>query len=179
MDKKFVLHKPDTSHAIFVAESAAVVGEVVLHKNTSVWYNAVLRADVAKIEIGEGSNIQDGCVCHVDFDKPVVVGKGVTVGHNATLHACKIGDNSLIGMSAVVLDGAEVGEECLIGAGSVVTPGAKIPPRSLVVGIPGTVARKLKDEEVEGIKYNGLVYIELAKEYKREKTETPRAQNAR
>lgn len=165
--KKFVLHKPNTEHAGFIADTASIIGEVVLHKNTSIWFNAVLRADVAKIEIGEGSNIQDGTVCHVDFDKPVIVGKGVTVGHNATLHACKIGDNSLIGMGAIVLDGAEIGEECLIGAGAVVTPGKKIPPRSLVVGTPAVVARQLKEEEVEGIKYNGLVYIELAKEYKK------------
>jgi len=164
--KKFVLHKPNTEHAIFIADSAAVIGEVILHKDTSVWFNAVLRADVAKIEIGEGSNIQDGTVCHVDFEKPVIIGKGVTVGHNATLHACKIGDNSLIGMGAIVLDDAIIGEECLIGAGAVVTPGTMIPPRSLVVGSPAMVKRPLKDEEIEGIKYNGLVYVELAKEYK-------------
>lgn len=165
-NKKFILHKPNTEHAAFVADSAVVIGEVILHKGSSVWFNAVLRADVSKIEIGEGSNIQDGCVCHVDFDKPIIIGKGVTVGHNATLHACKIKDNCLIGMGAVVLDDVEVGEESLVGAGAVVTPGTKIPPRSLVLGSPATIKRQLKDEEVEGIKYNGLVYVELAKEYK-------------
>jgi carbonic anhydrase/acetyltransferase-like protein (isoleucine patch superfamily) len=165
--KKFILHKPNTEHAAFIADSAAIIGEVVLHKDSNVWFNVVLRADLAKIEIGEGSNIQDGTVCHVDYEKPVIVGKGVTVGHNATLHACKIGDNSLIGMGAIVLDGAEIGEECLVGAGAVVTPGKKIPPRSLVVGTPAVVVRQLKEEEVEGIKYNSLVYVELAKEYKK------------
>jgi len=166
INKKFVLHRPNTEHALFVADSAAIIGEVALHKNTSVWFNAVLRADVAKIEIGEGSNIQDGCVCHVDFDKPVIIGHGVTVGHNATLHACKIGNDCLIGMGAIVLDGAEIGDECLIGAGAVVTPGTIIPPKSLVLGSPAIVKRHLKPEEIEGIRYNGLVYIELAKEYK-------------
>jgi len=165
VNKKFVLHKPNTEHALFVAESASVVGEVILHKDTSVWYNAVLRGDVAKIEIGEGSNVQDGCVCHVDFDKPVIIGKGVTVGHNATLHACKIGDNCLVGMGAIILDDADVGEESLVGAGAVVIPRSKIPPRSLVLGSPAVVKRQLNEEEIEGIKYNGLVYVELAKEY--------------
>jgi carbonic anhydrase/acetyltransferase-like protein (isoleucine patch superfamily) len=165
-NKKFVLHRPSTEHAGFIADSAAIIGEVVLHKNTSVWFNAVLRADVAKIEIGEGSNIQDGCVCHVDFDKPVIIGRGVTVGHNATLHACKIGNDCLIGMGAIVLDGVEIGDECLVGAGAVVTPGTIIPPKSLVLGSPAIIKRHLKPEEIEGIKYNGLVYIELAKEYK-------------
>jgi len=165
INKKFVLHKPNTEHALFVAETASIVGEVILHKDTSVWYNAVLRADVAKIEIGEGSNIQDGCVCHVDFDKPVIVGKNVTVGHNATLHGCKINDNSIVGMGAIILDDVEVGEGSLIAAGSVVTPGTKIPPKSFVLGTPGIVRRQLEDDEVEGLKYNSLVYIELAKEY--------------
>ena len=166
INKKFVLHKPNTEHAAFVADSAAIIGDVILHKNTSVWFNAVLRADVAKIEIGEGSNIQDGCVCHVDFDEPLIIGSGVTVGHNATLHACKIGNDCLIGMGAIILDKVEIGDECLIGAGAVVTPGTKIPSNSLVLGSPAVVKRHLKPEEIEGIKYNGLVYIELAKEYK-------------
>lgn len=165
-NKKFVLHRPSTEHAAFVADSAAIVGEVILHKNTSVWFNAVLRGDVAKIEIGEGSNIQDGCVCHVDFDEPTIIGRGVTVGHNATLHACKIGNDCLIGMGAIILDKVEIGDECLIGAGAVVTPGTKIPSGSLVLGAPASIKRRLKPEEIEGIKYNGLVYIELAKEYK-------------
>jgi len=166
INKKFVLHRPNTEHATFVADSAAVIGEVVLNKNTSIWFNAVLRADLAKIEVGEGSNIQDGTVCHVDLDKPVIIGKGVTVGHNATLHACKIGNDCLIGMGAIVLDGAEIGDECLVGAGAVVTPGTIIPPKSLVLGSPATIKRHLKPEEIEGIKYNGLMYVELAKEYK-------------
>ncbi len=155
--------RPDTSKAAFVAESADLMGDVILHEGSSVWYGVVLRADIQKIEIGEGSNVQDGTVCHVDHDKPVIIGKGVTVGHNATLHGCKIGDNSLIGMGAVVLDGAEVGENCLIGAGAVVTPGMKIPPRSMVLGAPASIKRELKEQELEAIKNNGKAYIELAK----------------
>jgi len=166
INKKFVLHKPNIEHAAFVADSTDIIGEVILHKNSSIWFKAVLRGDLAKIEIGDGSNIQDGCVCHVDPGKPVIVGKGVTVGHNATLHACKIGNDCLIGMGAIILDDAEIGDECLIGAGAVVTPGTKIPPQSLVLGAPATIKRTLKPEEIEGIKYNALVYVELAKEYK-------------
>ncbi len=159
------LKKPDVSEAAFVADSADLVGDVVLHKDASIWFNVVLRADLAKIEVGEGSNIQDGCVCHVDYDKPVIIGKGVTVGHNATLHACKIGDGALIGMGAIVLDGAEVGEYSLVGAGAVVTPGTKIPPQSMVLGSPATVKKVLSDEGVAAIKKNGEMYVELAKEY--------------
>lgn len=155
--------RPDTSKAAFVAESADLMGDVILHEGSSIWYGAVLRADIQKIEIGEGSNIQDGTVCHVDHDKPVIVGKGVTVGHNVTLHGCTVGDNSLIGMGAVVLDGAEIGHSCLVGAGAVVTPGSKIPPKSMVLGAPASIKRELKEQELEAIKENGKVYVELAK----------------
>jgi carbonic anhydrase/acetyltransferase-like protein (isoleucine patch superfamily) len=165
MIKVFGNKKPETEKAIFVADSADLIGEVVLHKGANIWYGAVLRADIAKIEVGEGSNIQDGTVCHVDHDKPVIVGKGVTVGHNAILHGCRIGDNSLIGMGAVVLDGAEIGECSLVGAGAVVTSGVKVPPKSLVLGSPARVKRELLDEEINGIKNNASVYVELAKEH--------------
>ena len=163
------LKKPDVSKAAFVAESADLIGDVVLHKDSSVWFNVVLRADIARIEVGEGSNIQDGCVCHGDYDKPVIIGKGVTVGHNATLHACKIGDGSLIGMGAIVLDGAEVGEYSLVGAGAVVTPGTKIPPQSMVLGSPATIKKVLSDEGVAAIKKSGEIYVELAREYENSK----------
>lgn len=157
--------KASKGQALFVSDSADLIGDVVLHKDSNVWFGAVLRADIAKIELGEGSNIQDGCVCHVDLDKPVLIGKNVTIGHNVTLHGCKIGDNSLVGMGAVVLDGAEIGENCLIGAGAVVTPGAKIPSNSMVLGAPGSIKRELKPQEIEAIVNNARIYVELAKEY--------------
>ena len=165
MIKVFGNKKPETEKAIFIANSADLIGEVVLHRDSSVWYNTVLRADIAKIEVGEGSNIQDGTVCHVDYDKPVIIGKGVTVGHNATLHGCKIGDHSLIGMGATVLDGAVIGDCVLIGAGSLVTPGSNIPSNSLVIGSPAKVKRELTEDEINGMKKNSSVYVELAKEH--------------
>ncbi|MEI6079859.1 MAG: gamma carbonic anhydrase family protein [bacterium] len=166
MIKVFGNKRPETEKAIFVADSADLIGNVVLHKDSSIWYGAVLRADIAKIEIGEGSNVQDGTVCHVDYDKPVLIGKGVTVGHNATLHGCKIGDHSLIGMGSIVLDGSEIGECSLIGAGAVVTPGTKIPARSLVLGSPAKVKRELTEEEINAMKKNASIYVELGKEHK-------------
>ncbi|MEI6093321.1 MAG: gamma carbonic anhydrase family protein [bacterium] len=165
MIKVFGDKKPETEKAIFVAESADIIGEVVLCADSSVWYGAVLRADIAKIELGDRSNIQDGTVCHVDYDKPVIIGKNVTIGHNVTLHGCKIGDNSLIGMGAVVLDGAEIGKDCLVGAGSVVTPGTQIPDNSLAIGSPAKVKRELTEEEVISIKQNASAYVELAIEH--------------
>lgn len=167
LEKKPNVKKTIVPKECFVADSATLIGDVVLHKDSNIWFNAVLRADIAKIEIGEGSNVQDGCVCHVDYDKPVIIGKGVTIGHNATLHGCKIGNGSLIGMGAIVLDGVEIGEHSLVGAGAVVTPGTKIPAKSLVLGSPATVKRELKNEEIAGIKKNGEIYVELAKEYGR------------
>lgn len=165
MIKVFGDKRPETEKAIFVAESADLIGEVVLHADSSIWYGAVLRADIAKIEIGDGSNIQDGSVCHVDYDKPVIIGKHVTVGHNVTLHGCRIGDNSLIGMGAVVLDGANIGEYCLVGAGAVVTPGTQIPSKSLVIGAPAKVKRELTEEEIKAIRQNASAYVELAIEH--------------
>ena len=166
MIKVFDNKNPDIKRAEFVADNATIIGDVVLHERSSVWYGAVLRADIAGVELGEGSNIQDGTVCHVDYDKPVIIGENVTIGHNVTLHGCKIGDNSLVGMGATVLDGAIVGELSLIGAGAVVTPGTKIPPRSLVLGSPAKVKRELTDEEIAHIKNNANVYVELAKQHK-------------
>jgi len=165
MIKVFGNKKPETEKAIFVANSADLIGEVVLHKDSSIWYNAVLRADIAKIEVGEGSNIQDGTVCHVDYDKPVIIGKGVTVGHNATLHGCKIGDHSLIGMGSTILDGAQIGSCVLVGAGSLVTPVSNIPSNSLVIGSPAKVKRELTEDEINGMKKNSSIYVELAKEH--------------
>jgi carbonic anhydrase/acetyltransferase-like protein (isoleucine patch superfamily) len=166
MIKTFDNKTPDVKRAEFVAENSSLIGQVVLHEASSVWYNAVLRADIASIQLGAGSNIQDGTVCHVDYDKPVIIGKGVTIGHNVTLHGCKIGDDSLIGMGAVILDGAIIGEGSLVGAGAVVTPGTVIPPKSLVLGSPAKVKRELSNEELEHIKNNAKVYVELAKHHK-------------
>ncbi|SFN53653.1 gamma carbonic anhydrase family protein [Mycetocola miduiensis] len=151
---------PVIADTAFVAPGARIVGNVTLKEASSVWYNAVLRADSASIELGEGSNIQDGVAVHVDSSSPVVIGRNVSVGHNAVVHGCTIGDTVLVGMGAVVLSGAVIGDECLIAGGAVVLSGAVIPPRSLVAGVPGKVRRELTDDEVDGIRKNAEIYLE-------------------
>jgi len=134
------------SASCFVAPGAAVIGSVELGDNVSIWFNAVLRADNDKISIGDGSNIQDGSVLHVDPGHPLAIGKRVTVGHKAMLHGCTIGDGSLIGMNAVVLNDAVIGKNCLIGANTLVTEGTVVPDGSLVLGSPGKVIKQLDDK---------------------------------
>ncbi|MGQ9801712.1 MAG: gamma carbonic anhydrase family protein [Candidatus Saccharicenans sp.] len=152
----------------FVADKAVVIGRVVLKKGASVWYNAVLRADFADIVIGEYSNIQDNCVLHVDYDTPTVLGDYVTVGHGAILHACKIGDNTLIGMGAVVLDRAIIPGNCLVAAGALVPPGKTFPEGTLILGYPAKVARSLTLEEIQHLREHALSYYELwQKNYRR------------
>jgi carbonic anhydrase/acetyltransferase-like protein (isoleucine patch superfamily) len=142
----------------FVAVGARVVGGVTLGEGASVWYNAVLRADGDTITIGAGSNLQDNVSVHVDSGHPVQIGQDVSVGHNAVVHGCTIGDGSLIGMGAVVLSGAVIGEGCLIAGGAVVLEGAVIPPGSLAAGVPAKVRRALTEAERAGILRNALAY---------------------
>ena len=149
----------------WVAPNAVVIGNVTLEKNTSVWFNATIRGDIENIHIGEGSNIQDGSVLHTDPGYPLKIGKNVTVGHLVMLHGCTIGDNSLIGIGAVILNNAKIGNNCVIGAKSLITENKKIPDNSLVVGSPGRVIRKVTDEEVKAIKENAIRYQENWKKY--------------
>lgn len=132
----------------YVAEMSSVIGQVQLDENTSVWDFAAIRGDNELIHIQAGSNIQEGAVLHTDIGLPMVIGKGVTVGHQACLHGCTVGDGSLIGIRSVVLNRAKIGKNCIIGAGALITEGKEIPDRSLVVGAPGKVVRTLSDEEV-------------------------------
>ena len=148
----------------FVAPSAAVSGEIALGRDCSLWHNTTLRGDLAPISVGARSNIQDGAVLHVETTHPCIVGEDVTIGHGAIVHGCRIGDRCLIGMGAIILNGAEIGEECIVGAGALVTEGKKIPPRSLVLGMPGKVARSIGDEEVEKILENAASYLRLARQ---------------
>lgn len=151
----------------WVAPNAAVIGQVTLAARASVWYGATLRAEAEPIEIGAGTNLQDGVTVHVDPEFPVSVGAGVTVGHNAVLHGCVIEDDVLIGMGAVILNGARIGKGSLIAAGALVPQGIVVPPRSLVTGIPGAVRRELSDAEVAGNRHNAQAYqrlIELHRE---------------
>ena len=138
-----VIADPDS----FIAPTATVVGSVTLGKGVSIWFGAVVRGDVEDIAVGENSNVQDGAVLHADPGKPLTIGKGVTIGHNATVHGCDVGDFSLIGINAVVLNGAKIGAHSLIGANSLVPEGAVIPEGSLVMGSPARVRRPLSEEE--------------------------------
>ena len=149
---------PDIHPSAFVAPGAVVRGEVHLAENSSVFYNAVLRGDRAPISIGEGTNIQDNCVVHVEYDLPVTVGKNVTVGHGAILHGCTVGDETLIGMGAIVLNGAQIGKSCLIGAGALVTQNAVIPDGCMAVGSPARVKRPLTPEEMDGLRRSAADY---------------------
>jgi len=166
MMQKYKNFLPKIHGTCFIAPGSAVIGNVEIGENSSVWHNAVIRGDVEKIVIGNNSNIQDCCILHCVEDIELRIGDNVTVGHGAILHSCEIGDNTLIGMGAVVLDGAKVGKYCLVGAGTVITPRTEIPDRSLVLGSPGRVKRQLTDEEVNQIKINSDEYVNLASEYK-------------
>lgn len=150
--------EPDIDATAFVAAGARIVGAVVLGPGSSVWYNAVLRADGASISIGAGSNVQDNVSVHVDAEHPAVVGENVSIGHNAVVHGCEIGDGSLVGMGSVILSGAVVGAGCLVAGGAVVLEGAVIPDGSLVAGVPAKVRRALTDEERAGLLRNAEVY---------------------
>ncbi|WP_341974900.1 gamma carbonic anhydrase family protein [Microbacterium sp. LWO13-1.2] len=150
---------PSIADATFVAEGARIVGDVSLAAGVSVWYNAVLRGDSAGIVIGAGSNVQDNVSVHVDAGHPVVIGEKVSIGHNAVVHGCTIGDGSLIGMGAVVLSGAVIGAGCLIAGGAVVLGGTEIPDGSLVAGVPAKVRRVLSDEERAGLLANADIYL--------------------
>lgn len=159
---------PKIAESAYYHESSVIIGQVELKENASIWCHGVLRGDMGQISIGKNSNIQDNCTVHNSTGIPVVVGDYVTVGHNAILHSCTVGDNSLIGMGAIILDGAIIGKNCLIGAGALVTPGQVIPDYSLVLGSPGKVVRTLTDEDVNGHIKNAETYVEKALAYKSE-----------
>ena len=149
----------------WIAPNATVIGDVILKKNSSVWFNAVLRGDIEAITIGEGTNIQDGSILHTDPGYPLKVGKNVTIGHLVMLHGCTIGDNSLVGIGAVILNNAKIGKNCIVGAKSLITENKEIPDNSLVVGSPGKVIRKVTEEEINAIKENTIHYQNNWKKY--------------
>lgn len=149
---------PSIDPSGYIADGARIVGQVTLHGEVGIWFNAVLRADMASITIGERSNIQDNVTCHVDTNYPLVVGSGVSVGHNAVLHGCTVEDDCLIGMSATVMNGAVIGRNSLVAAGALVTEGSIIPPGSLVAGVPAKVRRELTPDEIQGVINNAEHY---------------------
>ena len=158
----------------FVADSATVLGKVKLEKNASIWFGAVLRGDNEWIIIGENSNIQECAVLHTDPGMPCTVGRNVTVGHQAMLHGCNIGDNSLIGINAVILNGAKIGKNCLIGANSLVTENKEIPDGSLVMGAPAKIIKELTKEQQRGLVQSADHYVKRAKRFKSELVPDPR-----
>ncbi|MGH6907911.1 MAG: gamma carbonic anhydrase family protein [Aestuariivirga sp.] len=143
----------------WVAPDASLIGKVTLRSNASVWFGAVLRGDNERIEVGENSNVQDGCVLHTDMGAPLTIGKNCTIGHRAILHGCTIGNNSLIGMGATVLNHAKVGRNCLIGANALIAEGKIIPDNSLVMGMPGKVVRELDAAEIARLPKSAEGYV--------------------
>jgi carbonic anhydrase/acetyltransferase-like protein (isoleucine patch superfamily) len=160
--EQYLEKKPVLGKNVYVARGAVIVGDVTIGEESSVWYNAVLRGDINRIVVGHHTNIQDGAVLHLADDWPCRVGNYVTIGHSAIVHACTVGDESLIGMGAVILDGAEIGRQCLVGAKALVTQGTKIPDGSLVVGAPAKVKRALTNLERAELKLSAVKYAENA-----------------
>lgn len=163
--RRNVRMKPVVAPDAYLAEDSTVTGHVEIGAEASVWPRAVLRGDVARIVLGRGSNVQDGAVVHVADDLPAIIGQSVTIGHKAVVHACTVEDEVLVGMGAIVLDGARVGTRSIIGANATVRQGMEIPPGSLVVGTPAKVVRELSPEEQEGIKMWAIRYVRLSREY--------------
>jgi carbonic anhydrase/acetyltransferase-like protein (isoleucine patch superfamily) len=150
----------------WIAPSATVVGNVILNRNASIWFGAVLRGDNDPIEVGENSNVQDNSVLHTDVGQPLTIGANVTVGHKVMLHGCTIGEGSLIGIGSILLNGARIGAQCIIGANSLITEGKEIPDRSLVMGSPGKVVRTLDEAQARAIALGALHYVENWKRFK-------------
>lgn len=156
---------PKLNSPAFIAHSAEIIGDVIIENDVSIWYNVTLRGDINQIYIGKLTNVQDNAVVHVTEENPTIIGEGVTVGHSAIVHACKIGNYSLIGMGACVLDGSVIGDYVLVAAGSVVLPNSKIQDGVLVAGVPGKVVRQLSEQEKILLEKSASNYLNYAKEY--------------
>ncbi len=148
---------------VYIAEGAKLVGDIELKENANIWYNAVIRADIANVVVGKNSNVQDLACIHVDYNKPTIIGENVTIGHSAIIHGATIKDNALIGMGAIILDGAVVGEGALVAAGCVVPPGKIVPDNTLVVGNPMKIVKELDENSRQSILNNAQMYVNLAK----------------
>jgi carbonic anhydrase/acetyltransferase-like protein (isoleucine patch superfamily) len=157
--------KVQMAEGVFVAPGAHVMGKVVMQKNSSVWFNAVVRGDCDVITIGEDSNVQDGSVLHTDFGVPLTIGKGVTIGHKVMLHGCEVGDYSLIGINSVVLNGAKIGKYCVIGANSLITENMQIPDGSLVMGSPAKIIKPIPEQQQKMLEQSAQHYVNNAKRF--------------
>ena len=149
----------------WIASNAIIIGDIVIKNEASVWFNVVLRGDIEKIVLGEGSNIQDGSVLHTDPGFPLTIGKGVTIGHMVMLHGCTIGNDTLVGIGSTILNNAKIGSNCIIGANTLITENKIIPDKSVVMGSPGKVIREVTNEEINHIKKNAEEYVENWKKY--------------
>ena len=157
---------PSLADTAWVADSAQVIGNVVLGDQASVWFGTVVRGDMERITIGAGSNIQDTSVLHADTGQPLVIGERVTVGHQAVLHGCTVGDESLIGIGAIVLNGAKIGKNCLVGAGALVTEGKEFPDGSMIIGAPARLVRQLTPEQMDSLCLSAQHYIDNAQRFR-------------
>lgn len=167
MIKSFRGFIPKINVNSYIAENATIIGNVIISEDSSIWFGAVLRGDTDCIKIGKGSNVQENSVIHVDKNYPVNIGDNVTIGHNAIIHGCTIGDNSLIGMGAILLNGSKIGENTLIGAGTLITENKEIPSGVLVVGNPGKIVRNLREDEILYLKKAAKGYVAESKEYRK------------
>ncbi|MCL2157253.1 MAG: gamma carbonic anhydrase family protein [Methanobrevibacter sp.] len=163
--KDFNSFKQNIDKTVAMFPGSQIIGDVKIGKNSSVWYNAVIRGDRGPIVIGKNSNVQDNCVIHCNDELLTALGDNVSIGHGAILHGCQIQDNVIIGMNATVLDGAKIGKNSVVGAGALVTGGKEFPENSLIIGVPGKVVKELNSEEIEKIEKNALIYVELAQSY--------------
>lgn len=158
--------RPTLADSVWVADSAEVIGHVILGADASVWPGVVIRGDNEPVTVGEATNIQDGSVLHSDLGSPLTIGRGVTVGHKVVLHGCTIGDNSLVGIGAIVLNRARIGRNCLVGAGALVTEGKEFPDGSLIVGSPARAVRSLTPEQVAGLEKSAQSYVQNARRFR-------------
>lgn len=157
---------PEIGKNVYISENATVIGNVVIEDDVNIWFSSVIRGDVNRVFIGERTNVQDLTMIHCAGEYETYIGKDVTIGHSAIIHACRIGDNSLIGMGACILDGAEIGENSIVGAKSLVPGGKKFKPNSLILGSPAKVVRELTESEIKSISRSATHYVELAGDYK-------------
>lgn len=159
---------PEIDPSAYIADSAIVVGKARIHANASLWFHVSIRADNDTITIGENSNVQEASVLHTDPGYPLTVGRNVSIGHQAMLHGCTIGDGSLVGMQAIILNGAKIGRNCLVGAGALVTEGKEFPDNSLIIGSPAKAVRTLTEEQIAGLRSAASHYAERAGQYRKD-----------
>ncbi|HJV88299.1 MAG TPA: gamma carbonic anhydrase family protein [Noviherbaspirillum sp.] len=161
-------HIPQIDSSAYITDSANIIGKVRIEANASIWFNVTIRGDNELITVGENSNVQESSVLHTDPGCPLTIGKSVTVGHQAMLHGCTVGDGALIGIQAVILNGAKIGKNCLVGAGALVTEGKEFPDNSLIIGSPAKAVRTLGEDEIARLKANNATYVERGQLFKKE-----------